>query len=115
METGLFFKWGKVVPGLEKESLDLFTDVTTYYGKKLANGMITAFEPYLVSSGDIDFNGFMIVKGPVAEIFKILEEPAFKEHTTRAYRIFEHFGWELLTVGEAIGEQLALFKKVSKV
>ena len=100
----------------EKDAIDLFSDTMTYYGKKIADGKLTYFEPFFVNTGDLtEFSGFMIGKGPLPEIFKVVEEDYFKELNTRAYRFLDHFSWNLLTVGEGIEKQLSLYKKVAKV
>ncbi len=116
METGLYIGFGAVISGHEKEALDLFTDASTYYGKKLADGQVTFFEPFLMGSGDFTLStGFMIVKGPAPEIFSIMEESAFHKLNLRATHILEHFTWNVLIVGEGVGKQLDLFKAVSKL
>jgi len=106
--------WGKVRYGKEKEALALFADAVTYYGKKMADGKVTFFEPYLLSTADQTIEvGFFVVKAPVPEIFAILEEDDFKVLNTKAYLLLDHFKVDLLTVGEGLEQQLKRFEKAA--
>ena len=113
MELGMRISWGKVGFGKEKEAIAMFEDALTYYGKKIADGKLTYFEPFFTATGELTADaGFFIVKGPVAEIFTILEDPYYKELNTRAFYLLEHFKVDLLNVGEEIQNQMKRFEKV---
>lgn len=113
METGLRIQWGKIVPGRESQAMDLFADVTTYFGKKLADGKITYFEPFFVRTSDMDLEtGFMIFKGPQEEIAKIVEDEDYLAYLSTAYYVLEHLKVDYLAVGEGIGKQLERSAKV---
>ena len=112
MDGGIRVAWGKVRDGREKQALELFQDAVTYYGKKMADGKVTYFEPFFLLTGDQSENtGFFIVKAPIAEIFTILDEEEFKQLNTRAYSLLDHFRIDLLTVGEGIEAQLKRYEK----
>ncbi|MGZ4104889.1 MAG: hypothetical protein ACXVP8_06470 [Actinomycetota bacterium] len=116
MELGLRMSWGRIVPGKEKESLVLFQDAVNYVGKKMADGKVTFFEPFFMGTGDYtELNGFFILKGPVAEIFAILEDDEFKMLNTKAHILVDHYAVDLLTVGEEVEKQLKRFEKAAKV
>jgi hypothetical protein len=54
MEIGLLIKRGAPVPGRETQAIDVFSEGTEYFGKKLAEGTITFFEPFLFGTGDLE-------------------------------------------------------------
>lgn len=113
MEAGLRIGWGKLRAGKEKEAMTLFQDAVTYYGKKMADGKISFFEPFFTTTGELTSDGgFFIVKGPITEIFAILEDEAYKEITARAFYLIDTFKVDLLAVGEEIGRQMERFEKV---
>jgi len=112
MDAGIRVSWGAVRIGKEKKALELFQDAVTYYGKKMADGKVTYFEPFIVGTGDQSVEtGFFIVKGPLTEIFAIYDEKAFKELNTKAYLLLDHFKVDFLTVGEEIEAQLKRYEQ----
>lgn len=116
MESGIRVAWGSIRAGREKEALELFQDAMTYYGKKMADGKITYFEPFFLGTGDQSLEiGFFIVKGPVAEIFKILEDETYLMLNTKAFNVLDHFRVDMLTVGEGIEAQLKRYEASLKV
>lgn len=113
MDAGIRLSWGRIVPGREREALVLFDEAVLYYGQKLGEKKITFFEPFLFETGDESLElGFFIMKGPVAEIFKLIEDETFKVLQTKAQYLVEHFKLDLLTVGEEIGAQMKRYEKV---
>ena len=115
MDSGLRIAWGKIVPGREKEALVLFQDAVVYYGKKMADGKLTYFEPFFLGTGDETYEtGFFVLKGPLTEIFALLDEKEFKELTAKAHYLIDHFKVDILTVGEGVEEQLKRYEKVLK-
>lgn len=115
-ERGIRIKWGKLVPGREKQAIDLFTDVMTFFGKKMADDKITYFEPFFVRTADFDVEtGFMIFKGPVDPVSKILEEEEYLTLLDRAYYVVEHLQVDYLLVGEGINKQLERSAKVREL
>ncbi len=113
MDVGLLFRWGKVIPGREEKSTEFFNEVMQFFADYKEKGIITYFEPFFFFTSDTqEETGFFVVKGPVTEIFKLIEEEAFKTLAYKAYYLVEHFQWDLLTVGEAVMEQIERSKKV---
>lgn len=113
MEVGLLVRFGKVVPGREEKALDLFTEATEYCGRLLSGGKITFFEPFFLQTSDLEEEtGFILVKGPAPEIFKIIEEEEFQTLAGKAYYLVDHFRWDLITVGEGITYMLERAAKV---
>ena len=113
MEIGLFIRFGKLVPGRERQALELFGEATTYYERKRKEGVLTYFEPFLHMTSDKEYEtGFFVVKGPAPEIFKLMEEKEYLLLVEKAMVLVEHFQVDLLTVGGAITEQLERAGKV---
>ena len=113
METAIRIKWGKLVPGRERVGLDVFAEVTTYFGKKLADGKLTFFAPFLVRSSDFDEEqGFIIVKGPEAEITKMVQEDEYLTLLSKGIYVTQHLKVDYLLVDEALGAQIERTSKV---
>lgn len=113
MEIGLYIKWGKPVPGREEWAVDLLNEGIDYFGEKLRAGWITYFEPFCFQTSDREVEtGFFVVKGPVTEIFKMLEDETFLYLQEKAFYTFDHWTVDYLTVGEGVTKQLARSAKV---
>ena len=115
-ELGFYVRWGRVLPGREKEAVAFFDEVTRYYKDKYTSGWLTYFEPYLFISGDQEeLGGFFLMKGPAARIIEIFEDPKRFDFNMRASQVVTHLDTEFLAVGTAVTEQIARFAEVSKV
>jgi hypothetical protein len=107
MEIGLLIRYGKLVPAREEQAIDLFAEGVEYFGKKMAEGVITFFEPFFFQTSDREMDtGFFLVKGPVTEVFKMMEEDEYLLLIEKAMVLVEHFQVDLLTVGDGISLQL---------
>lgn len=114
MDVGLLIHYGAVVAGREEQAMVLYQDTTSFFGSLLKDGKITSFESFMYSTADFEEEqGFFIVKGPVAEIFAILDGDAYKTLVTRGNLLLHHVRIHLLTVGEGISAQLERFARAS--
>jgi hypothetical protein len=113
MEHGLLIKWGALVPGREAQAIDLFAEGTEYFGKKLAEGAITFFEPFFFGSGDLEeWQGAFFIKGPVDKVFAMIQEEGYLYLMDKAFYLVEHLTVHHLTVGSAVTDQLVRSAKV---
>ena len=112
MDIGLLFRWGRAVPGREEQAVGLFGEVLAYFEEQKAAGRVTFFEPFFFSTSDRDIDqGLMIVKGPVAEIFKMVEEEPFIFIADKAMLLLEHYQMDYLAVGDTVMERLGAYSK----
>jgi hypothetical protein len=103
VETGVLYRWGKLVPGREQLGVDLFMEVSEYFAKKLEKGVLTYFEPFFFQTSDLEAEaGFFIIKGPLPEIFGLMEDEKYLALVTKAAFVVDHFQIDYLTVGERI-------------
>lgn len=112
MESGLLLRWGKVIPGREEQALALFGDTHAYHEELKNEGKITHYESFLYGTADFsEQHGFTILKGPAQEIFAIMESDTFKDFTTKATLLLDHFTMEMLTVGDEVLRELDRYAK----
>jgi hypothetical protein len=113
MEIGLLIRYGKVVPGRETEAVELFGEGERFFKGKLAEGVITYFEPFFLATSDLEEDlGFHVVKGPAPEIFKLMEDESYRTLMTKMTLVVEHPRADILTVGEGVLQQLERFAKI---
>lgn len=113
MESGLLIRWGKLVDGREHQAMDLFAEALTYFGEKMAKKQITFFEPFLFNGGEYEYEqGFFVLKGPKAEIDKIVTEEEFHVLQTKAILLTKYFEIKSLYVGDDVLTQVGRINKV---
>jgi hypothetical protein len=113
MEIGVLIRWGKLVPGRERQAVELFREGIRYHQEKLARNELTFFEPFFLSTSDLEQElGFFLLKGPAPEIFKMLEEEEFRTLMQKALMLVEHLRTDLLTVGEGVTAQVERSLKI---
>ncbi len=113
MEVGLLIRYGKVVPGREVEAVELFAEGERFFKEKLASKAITYYEPFFLSTSDLEEEtGFHVIKGSAPEVFKLMEDERYRALMTKMTLVVEHPRADLLTVGEGITAQIERFAKV---
>jgi hypothetical protein len=113
MEIGLIIRYGKLVPGREAQAIELFEEAQTYFKEKVSQRVLTYFEPFFLSTSDLEEEtGFFVLKGSAPEIFRLMEEEKFLVLMQKAMVLVEHLRTDLLTVGEGIREQVERSVKV---
>lgn len=112
MDTGFILRWGSVVAGREELALALFDDTVSYFGRLMEEGKVTSFEPYLYKTSDFEAEqGFFLVKGPVTEIFALLESDEYKGFVAKGTLLLHHLSINLLAVGDDVVGQIDRFNK----
>ncbi len=112
MEVGMISRWGSPKPGRERDALENYRHAVAYGRRLVEEGKLTYFEPFFLNSGDAEIeNGFFIARGPVAQVFEILESEEYRDLTARAQLLSEHMHTDMLTVGEGIDRTLADYEK----
>ena len=113
-ELGVVFRWGRVIPGKEKEAVEFFAETTKYFADKLASGEITFFEPFLFATADAEIErGMFVIKGVPEKIYALLEERKGLELTARSYQMLAHVRRDLMFVGEEVLAQVQLFAEAN--
>ena len=115
MEVGLLVSYGGVVPGREKEAIELFAETQKVYGEKLADGTFTYYEPFLFRTGDRSEQlGFFIVKGPPDKVMFYFDSKENRALRDKVGQVVNHLKIEFLyTCGDVLDE-VALFSEIAE-
>lgn len=112
MEVGMLTRWGSPKAGREKESLENYHKAVAFGRRMVEEGKASYFEPFFFSSGDNELeSGFFLTKGPVSEVFAVLDSEEYRDLMARASLLSEHVRVDMLTVGEGIDRRLADYEK----
>ena len=113
MDTGLLIRWGQILQGREDQALALFDETVAYFLGLLENKKISSFEPCLFSMSDFEEEqGFFLVKGPVADIFALMDSNEYKTFMTKGNLVLHHLRVNMLTVGDEVAQQLERYRNV---
>jgi hypothetical protein len=110
----LLLGWGPVVRGRELKALEVFQETLTYYGTLQQDGRIDSFEPVLIAPHGGDFAGFILLRGARGSLDEIRSSEAFRRLTVRAATVVDNIGVIDAYTGEALAEQMAIFRAVSE-
>jgi hypothetical protein len=111
----LFLGWGPVVRGRELKSLEVFQEAIEYYGQLQQQGLLESFEPVLLSPHGGDLGGFVLAHGSSREALgKIAASPEFLRLIARAAAVVDNVGVIAAYTGEALAQQLAIFRTASE-
>jgi hypothetical protein len=115
MEVGILVSYGGVIPGMEKEAIELFAETQKLYGEKLADGTFTYYEPFLFRTGDrSEHLGFFIVKGPQEKVMLYFDSKENRALRDRVGQVVNHLKIEFLYTGGEVLNEIAIFSEVAE-
>jgi hypothetical protein len=110
----LFLGWGPVVRGRELKALEVFQETLTYYGTLQQDGRIDSFEPVLIAPHGSELAGFILLRGSRASLDEIRSSDEFRRLVARAAAVVDDVGVIDAYTGEALAQQMAIFRDVSE-
>lgn len=110
----LFLGWGPVVRGRELKALEVFQETITYYGTLQQEGRIDSFEPVLIAPHAGDLAGFIVLRGARASLDEVRSSDEFRRLVARAGAIVDDIGVIDAYTGDALAQQMSLFRSVSE-
>jgi hypothetical protein len=110
----LFLGWGPVVRGRELKALEVFQETLTYYGSLQQDGRIESFEPVLIAPHGGDLAGFILLRGARDSLDEIRSGEEFRRLVARAAMVVDNVGVIDAYTGEALAQQMSLFRTVSE-
>jgi hypothetical protein len=110
----LFLGWGPVVRGRELKSLEVFQEALEYYGQLQQQGRLDSFEPVFLAPHGGELGGFVLARGERKALDEIVSSPEFLRITTRAAAVVDDVGVIQAYTGEALAQQLAVFRTASE-
>jgi hypothetical protein len=110
----LFLGWGPVVRGRELKALEVFQETLTYYGSLQQDGRIDGFEPVLIAPHSGELAGFILLRGSRASLDEVRSSDDFRRLVARAASVVDDVGVIDAYAGEALAQQMSVFRTVSE-
>jgi len=111
----LMLSFGAVHIGREALAVEMFTEVSRYLGRLLADEAITAFSPFFFADGQLGgMSGFFLVEGHREQLDAIRRDVSFQQLILRTGAATANVGVHTLIAGTEAGRLVNLFRSVRK-
>jgi hypothetical protein len=104
----LFISWGNPVRGREERALEVFNESMGLYGRMQQEGRIEALEVVLLNPTSL-LNGYIELKGDVAQIQAVQEDGDFQRVMTDASLIVEDLNVIAGFTNAGVAEQMTIY------
>lgn len=113
VDGALMLSFGAVHAGREALAVEVFTEVSRFLGRLLADDAITSFEPYFFADGQLgDVSGFFIVQGARERLDELRRDEGFTRLVLRAGAATQNMRVHTLVAGSEAGRLVNLFREV---
>ena len=115
VDAALMISFGAVLPGREALAVELFTELSRYLGKLLADDVVNGFTPYFFADGQMgDVVGFFLVRGRRLSLDDLRRGEAFQRMMLRAGAAVERVRVHTLVAGSQAGRLVNLYEDVRR-
>jgi hypothetical protein len=112
-DEALFFGWGEVVRGREREAVEVFNEAMQYYGSLQQGGAIESVDAWFLAPHGGDLAGFFLLRGEREQLDEIQRSPEFERLQTRAAMVVDRTGTVNAYTGEALGRLMGQFEEAT--
>lgn len=109
-DTALFVGFGAPARAREPQALALFEQWVGYCSDLRERGEIESFEPVLLDAHGGDLAGFFLLRGDGERLDRLRRDGDFRRLSARAQLVVEGFGVVGAHAGDALTEQLAIYR-----
>ena len=115
VDAALMISFGAVLSGRESLAVELFTELSRFLGKLLAEDVIAGFTPYFFADGQMgDVVGFFLVRGRRLSLDELRRGEAFMRMMLRAGAAVERVRVHTLVAGSQAGRLVNLYEDVRR-
>ena len=113
IDGALMVSFGAVHTGREALAVELFTELSRYLGKLLADGKVSAFRPFFFADGMMgDVLGFFLIEGRRDALDQLRREEEFVRMILRAGAASQNVRVHTLMAGSQAGRLVRLYGEV---
>jgi hypothetical protein len=111
-EAALCQLWGGIVPGREKEALNVYSETMQWWAGRQQEGKIERFDVTVLSPTGGDASGFLIARGTAQQIDSLRRTKEYAQRAARVQLCVSHFRIADAYVDEGIAELMGQFQEV---
>ena len=113
VDGALMVSFGAVHPGRERLAVDIFTELSRYFGQRLSDGDLTSFQPFFYGSGAVGGTiGFFLLEGHRERLDDLRNDESFVRLLLRAGAATSNVRVDPLLAGPEAGRLVNLYREV---
>ena len=113
VDGAVMVSFGQVHPGREAHAVRAFTEISRYFGRLLADDVISSFKPFFFADGTVqDVSGFFIIEGQRERIDELRRDEGFVTALLRAGAAVQNVRAHTLVAGSEAGRLVNLYREV---
>jgi len=113
IDGALMVSFGAVHSGREALAVDLFTELSRYLGRLLADGTVSAFRPFFFADGMVgDVLGFFLIEGRRDALDELRRGEEFVRMMLRAGAATQNVRVHTVVAGSQAGRLVRLYGEV---
>ncbi|HZT66719.1 MAG TPA: hypothetical protein VFA11_13110 [Acidimicrobiales bacterium] len=115
VDGALMISFGPVIPGREALAVELFTALSRYLGRLLADEDIAGFRPYFFADGPMnDVIGYFLVEGHREDLDRLRRQESFVELMLRIGAATQTVATHTLVAGTSAGRLVNLYAQIRR-
>ena len=112
-DGALMVSFGAVHPGRERLAVDIFTELSRFFGERLSDGELSSFQPFFYSGGAVGGTiGFFLLEGRRDTLDAMRRRVDFVRLLLRAGAATANVRVDPLTAGPEAGRLVNLYREV---
>jgi hypothetical protein len=111
-EAALCQLWGAIVPGREKQALNVYNDTMQYWAGLQQEGKIERFDVTVLAPSGGDVAGFLVARGTAAQIDSLRRTKEYQQRTARVQLIASHLSVTDAYVDEGLAQIMGQYQEV---
>jgi hypothetical protein len=111
-EAALCQFWGAIVPGREKEALNVYNETMQYWAALQHEGKIERFDVTVLAPSGGEMAGFLIARGSADQMDSLRRSKEFQQRTARVQLVTSHLTVADAYVDEGLAQIMGQYQEV---
>jgi fructose/tagatose bisphosphate aldolase len=111
-EAALCQLWGAVVPGREKEALNVYNETMQYWAGLQQEGKIERFEVTVLAPSGGEVTGFLVARGTAGQIDSLRRTKEYQQRVARVQLVVSHLSVADAYVDEGLAQIMGQYQEV---
>ena len=111
-EAALCTVWGEIVPGREKQALNVYNEAMQWWAGLQQDGKIESFDVIALAPSGGEVTGFLVARGTAEQIDSLRRTKEYQEQLARVQLIASHLRVADAYVDEGLAQLMGEYQEV---
>ena len=111
-EAALCQRWGAIIPGREKEALNVYNGTMQYWAGLQQEGKIERFEVTVLAPSGGEVAGFLVARGTAEQIDSLRRTKEYQQRFARVQLVVSHLSVTDAYVDEGLAQIMGQYQEV---